>query len=326
MVNLTWDYQNPRLPTLSELAREINGCDLETGRQLSSFGQLKEDGTTASGNWIYCGSFTEEGNLMARRGREDPTGLGMHPDWAWSWPLNRRVLYNRASADAQGLPWDPSRPGISWDGARWTGDVPDYGATTPPGAAGAFIMTEEGVARLFTTQLRDGPFPEHYEPVESPTANLLHGVVSTNPVVHRYDGGAAVLSGDSEEFPYPCTTYRVAERVHFISSNVPYSVETMPDFFIEIPEGLAREKGIPNGSRARVWSRRGSVEGTALVTKRIQPLLVNGRTVWTIGIPIHWGFVGITQGPMANMLTPFVGDGNTRCPEFKAFLVNIEGV
>jgi formate dehydrogenase major subunit len=326
ILSLTWDYENPRLPTLSELAREINGYDLETGTLLPSFGQLKDDGTTSSGNWLYCGSYTEEGNLMARRGERDPTGLGMHPDWAWNWPLNRRVLYNRASADAQGRPWDPSRPGISWDGARWTGDVPDYGATTPPGAAGAFIMTEEGVARLFTTQLRDGPFPEHFEPVESPTANLLHEGVSSSPVIHRYGGVSETLSGASEEFPYPCTTYRVVERVHFVSSHVPYLVEAMPDFFIEIPEGLALEKGIRNGSRARVWSRRGSVEGTALVTKRIQPLLVNGRTVWTIGIPMHWGFVGITQGAMANMLTSFVGDGNTRCPEFKAFLVNIEGV
>jgi len=326
LLNLTWDYENPRLPTLPELAREVNGYDLETGRLLSSFGQLKDDGTTASGNWLYCGSYTEEGNQMARRNGEDPTGLGFHHGWAWNWPLNRRVLYNRASADAEGRPWDATRPGISWDGTKWSGDVPDFGATTPPGGAGAFIMTEEGVARLFTTHLKDGPFPEHFEPMESPAPNLLHEAVATNPAVRLYDDVAGSLSGDADEFPYPCTTYRVAERVHFLTNHVPYLVEAMPDFFIEVPEGLAQEKGIQNGSRARVWSRRGSVEGTAVVTKRIQPLWVNGRTVWTIGIPIHWGFVGITQGPMANTLTPFVGDPNTLCPEYKAFLVNIEGV
>ncbi len=326
LLSLKWDYLNPRLPTLVELAREVNGYDLETGELLSSFGQLRDDGTTASGNWLYCGSFTEEGNLMARRGSADPTGLGMHHDWAWNWPLNRRILYNRASADGEGHPWDPSRPGISWNGKEWIGDVPDFGKTTPPGDAGAFIMTEEGVARLFTTHLRDGPLPEHYEPVESPSANVLHEAVPTNPVIQYYDGVVDSLAGDTDEFPYPCTIYRVVEREHFVTSNVPYLVEAMPDFFVEVPEGLAREKGIENGSRARVWSKRGSVEGTAIVTKRIQPLAVNGKTVWTIGIPVHWGFVGITTGSMANVLTPFVGDANTRCPEYKAFLVNIERV
>ena len=118
--------------------------------------------------------------------------------------------------------------------------------------------------------------------------------------------------------------YRVVEREHFVTSNVPLLVEAMPDFFVELPEGLAEEKGIPNGSQVRVWSKRGEVQGTAIVTKRIKPLQVNGRTVWTVGIPVHWGFVGLTQGSMANLLTPFVGDANTRCPEFKSFLVNVE--
>ena len=323
--HLTWDYLNPREPTLVELAKEINGSDLSTGRLLSSFGQLKDDGSTASGNWIYSGSYTEEGNQMARRGTEDPTDLGMHHDWAWSWPLNRRVLYNRASADAEGKPWDEQRSGIAWNGQRWIGDVPDYGPTTPPDATGAFIMNEEGVARLFSTQLIDGPFSEHYEPVESPTTNVLHENVPINPLIHWYDGVRETLatSGGSE-FPYACTVYRVVEREHFVTSNVPYLVEAMPDFFVEVPEGLAAEKGIANASQVRVWSKRGSVTGTAIVTKRIRPLLVNGRTSWTIGIPVHWGFVGLTAGSMANQLTSFVGDANTRCPEFKSFLVNVE--
>jgi len=326
--SLTWNYLNPREPTLAELAQEINGSDLASGRRLSSFGELKDDGSTASGNWLYSGSYPEEGNQMDRRVTDDPTGLGMHHGWAWSWPLNRRVLYNRASADRDGVPWDRGRSGIAWTGREWIGDVPDYGPTTKPDAMGAFIMTEEGVARLFSPLLKDGPIPEHYEPVESPTVNILHENVPTNPVLRWYDGVRETLAQESEReaYPYPCTIYRVVEREHFVTSNVPYLVEAMPDFFVEVPEGLAAEKGIENGKQVRVWSKRGEVQGTAIVTKRIQPLTVNGQTVWTIGVPVHWGFVGITQGSMANELTPFIGDANTNCPEFKAFLVNVEAV
>ena len=322
---MTWNYNNPRLPTLTELAKEINGFDLTTGKLLSSFGELKNDGTTTSGNWLYTGSYTEAGNQMARRDTADPTGMGFHHGWAWNWPLNRRVLYNRASADVDGKPWDPSRPGIQWTGKEWVGDVPDYGKTMPPGANGAFIMTEEGVARLFTRGLKDGPFSEHYEPAESPSPNLLHEKVAVNPAVRWYGGikdTLAAANGDPE-YPYACTVYRVVEREHFVTSNVPRLVEAMPDFFVEVPEGLAKEKGIRNGGQVKVWSKRGEVIGVAMVTKRIKPLQVNGKTAWTIGIPVHWGFVGITQGSMANLLTPFVGDANTRCPEFKAFVVNI---
>ncbi len=326
--SLTWNYLNPREPTMTELAQEINGYDLASGRRLSSFAELKDDGSTASGNWLYCSSYPEEGNQMARRATDDPTGLGMHHGWAWSWPLNRRVLYNRASADRNGVPWDAARAGIAWNGREWIGDVPDYGRTTRPDAMGAFIMTEEGVARLFSPLLKDGPIPEHYEPVESPTVNVLHEQVPVNPVLRWYDGVRETLAqeGDRDAYPYPCTIYRVVEREHFVTSNVPYLVEAMPDFFVEVPEGLAAEKGIANGGQVRVWSRRGEVQGTAIVTKRIGPLTVNGRTVWTIGVPVHWGFVGITQGSPANQLTPFIGDANTGCPEFKAFLVNVEAV
>ena len=322
--HLTWDYLNPREPSMIELAKEINGYDLRTGRLLSSFGELADDGTTTSGNWIYTGSYTEAGNQMQRRGTDDPGGLGMHHDWAFSWPANRRVLYNRASADAEGRPWDPSRAGIAWNGREWIGDVPDYGRTTPPDAAGAFIMTEEGVARLFSSQqLADGPFSEHYEPVESPSPNALHDNVPINPVIRWYDGVRESLANGDDDYPYACTIYRVVEREHFVTSNVPLLVETMPDFFVELPEGLAAEKGIANGSQVRVWSKRGEVQGTAIVTKRIKPLRVNGKVVWTVGIPVHWGFIGITKGSMANLLTPFIGDANTRCPEFKSFLVNV---
>jgi len=326
--HLTWNYANPREPSLVELAKEINGYDLKTRKLLSSFGQLKADGSTVSGNWLYSGSFTEDGNMMARRGTEDPTGMGMHHTWAWNWPLNRRVLYNRASADAEGRPWDPSRPGIQWTGSEWVGDVPDYGKTTPPGKMGAFIMNEEGVARIFAASpifpMKDGPFPEHYEPVESPTVNILHENVPNSPAVHYYDGIKESLTRNTKEFPYACTVYRVVEREHFVTSNMPYLVESMPDFFIEVPEELAAEKGIVNGGKARVRSKRGEVQGVAIVTKRIKSMMVNGKKTYTVGIPIHWGFIGINQGAIANSLSPFVGDVNTRCPEFKAFLVDIE--
>ena len=279
ILNLQWNYLNQREPRLEELAQEINGSDLATGELLSSFGQLRDDGTTTSGNWLYTGSFTEEGNMMARRGTDDPSGMGFHHDWAFSWPANRRVLYNRASADGEGRPWDVSRSGIRWTGERWIGDVPDYGPTTPPDQAGAFIMTEEGVARLFTTYLVDGPFSEHYEPVESPTPNILHEDVPTNPLIRWYDGVRETLADTRDDYPYVCTVYRVVEREHFVTSNVPYLVELMPDFFVEVPYGLAEEKGIENGERVRVWSKRGEVEGVAVVTKRIKPLTVNGEDV-----------------------------------------------
>ena len=319
-----WDYLNPRLPTLTELAKEINGFDVASGRLVDSFGDLREDGTTSAGNWIYTGSFTEAGNQMRRRDTEDPSGVGMHHGWGFSWPANRRVLYNRASADAQGRPWDPSRPGIRWNGREWIGDVPDYGRTTPPDAAGAFIMTEEGVGRLFTRGLVDGPFGEHYEPAESPTENALHPAVPVNPTLRWYDGVRETLASPEDDFPHVCTVYRVVEREHFVTSHVPYLVEAMPNFFVEVPHALAAEQGIENGGRVRVWSKRGEVDGTAIVTKRIRPMTVNGRVLYTIGIPVHWGSIGITQGAMANNLTPFIGDANTGCPEFKAFVVNVE--
>jgi formate dehydrogenase major subunit len=196
---LTLDYKDPLKPDLDEIAKEINGKDLGTGKQMTSFALLKDDGTTTAGDWIYTGSYLDAGNLMKRRGgiqdpaTNDPTGMGFYPNWAWSWPLNRRVLYNRASADLDGKPWDPKRPGITWTGTKWTGDVPDYPATMDPHDPKAwlpFIMNGEGVGRLFSNGMVDGPFPEHYEPVESPVTNPLHSIVSASPVAFLYDQAA----------------------------------------------------------------------------------------------------------------------------------------
>ncbi len=337
ILNLKWDYANPGNPSLDELAQEVNGFDLTTGNRLPAFSACKDDGTTSCGDWIYSGSYPPEGNMMQRRGTSDPTGLGFFPGWAWSWPLNRRVMYNRASADAQGNPWDPTRPGIKWNGTKWVGDVPDFSPTSAPSEGkGAFIMTGEGVGRLFApgSLTNDGPFPEHYEPMESPVANAL-SKVQNDPAVFLYKDAKDTFAAIDSEFPYVATTYRVTEHEHYLTQNVPYLVEAMPDFFVELPVELAEKKGITNGGKVRVKSKRGEVVGVAIVSKRIRPLKVGGKTVYQVGIPVHWHYAaGRGADPntgkfnatpeMANLLTPYVGDANVRTPEFKGFLVNVE--
>ncbi len=333
VLNLRWPYVDPANPALDEIAKEVNGVDLTTGHQVSTFTELRDDGTTSAGDWIYAGSWTEEGNQMARRGTADPTGLGYFHEWAWSWPLNRRILYNRASADADGQPWDETRPGIRWNGTQWVGDVPDFTATSPPSdGKGAFIMTGEGVARLFApgTLTTDGPFPEHYEQAESPIGNLM-SPTRRNPVAFLYEGAEATFASDDDpDYPYVATTYRVTEHEHYVTQHVPYLVESMPDFFVELPVELADDKGIENGGRVRVVSKRGEVTGVAMVTKRMRPLRIgDGKVVYQIGIPVHWNYAGgkdagSERNTMANLLTPYIGDANVRTPEFKGFLVNIE--
>lgn len=331
IVNLTWGYRTPENPDLEEIAQEINGYDLESGTRLATFADLADDGSTSAGNWIYTGSFPEEGNLMDRRGTDDPTGVGYFHNWAWSWPLNRRVLYNRASADADGNAWDPQRTGIAWDGASWGGDVPDFPPDSPPeDGMGAFIMTGEGVGRLFAPDnlLADGPLPEHYEPTESPIENLVSGT-RRDPATYLYEGAQASFAEDDRDFPYVATTYRVTEHEHFVTQYVPYLVEAMPDMFIEMPVELADEKGIANGDTVTVRSKRGEVRGMAFVTKRMRPLKVgNGKVVYQIGIPVHWHHTAGTgkgnAAMMANLLSPYIGDATVRTPEFKGFLVNID--
>lgn len=323
LLEMSWDYANPAHPSLDEVAREINGRHLSSRQQLKASSELQEDGSTMCGNWIYCGSWTEEGNQMARRGQEDPTGLGLYPNWAWSWPANRRILYNRASADREGKPWDARRAPLRWDGSQWSGDTPDYKGDASPESLGAFIMLPEGVAKLYAADFLEGPFPEHYEPAESPVKNPLHQEVSTNPLAPVFHGEFDRL-GEAKDFPYVAITYRLTEHFHYWTKHVASGSELQTNFFVEVPEELAREKGIRAGDRVRVRSARGFVEGPALVTKRIRPLRVEGRTVYQIGIPIHWGFVGRVRGPLVNNLTPSVFDPNSGTPEYKGFLVNLE--
>jgi formate dehydrogenase major subunit len=342
VLGLNWWYSNPVSPSLDEVAKEINGWAIQdvrderagttvvrAGQQVARSADLRADGTTLSGNWLYVGMYTDAGNLTQRRSHADASGLGRYSDWAFSWPANRRVLYNRCSADAAGRPWDPSRSAIAWTGERWTGDVPDIAPDSPPSAGlGAFMMLPEGVARLFIPgQFVDGPWSEHYEPVESPVANPLHPSQSSNPAVKLFSTEFDTL-GTADEYPIVCTTYRLTEHFHFWTKNNPYSVQLQPEFFVEIPEGLALEKSIANGDRVRVSSARGSIEGRAMVTRRIKPMQVAGKTTYQIGFPIHWGFLGRGQqrGSLANLVTPTVVDPNSFAPEYKGFLVKLEKV
>jgi len=344
ILNLTWPYKVPHEPGPDELAMEYNGralADLtdpkdptkvlaKAGEQVSGFGLLRDDGTTASGCWIWAGAWTQAGNMMARRDTADPYGIGQTPNWAWAWPANRRILYNAASSDPSGKPWNARRTLVKWNGKAWMGaDVPDIRPDAAPDQnVGPFIMTAEGVARLFApTGMAEGPLPEHYEPLESPLAgNPMHQNEKA-----RFNPAARVFKGDMEmmgapkDFPYVATSYRLTEHFHYWTKHVRTSAVLQPEQFVEIGEGLAKEKGIANGDRVKVSSKRGVIQVVALVTKRIPALTVDGKTVHTVGLPNHWGFVGLTKpGYLVNTLTPFVGDANTQTPEYKSFTVNIE--
>jgi formate dehydrogenase major subunit len=304
---------------------------VKAGEQMPGFAPLQADGSTACGNWIYSGCWSQAGNMTARRDTADPTGLGVYPGWGFSWPANRRILYNRASADPAGKPWDPSRKYLAWSGTSWAGgaDVPDMRPdAAPEQGVGPFIMNPEGVARLHAIGMNEGPFPEHYEPFENPLGvNLMcptNAKAVSNPAARVYKGDLEAF-GKAAEFPYAATTYRLTEHLHFWTKHAKSNAVTQPAPFVEIGEELAKEKGIAHGQRVKVKSNRGEVIAACVVTKRMKALDVNGKKVHHVGIPIHWGFKGVTQnGYLANALTPFVGDANSQTPEFKAFLVNIE--
>ena len=341
ILNLAWPYRDPLNPTPEELAKEMNGRALadipdpknpgqvlvKKGEQVPGFAALQDDGSTMCACWIFAGCWTQAGNQMARRDNAD-TGLGNTPGWAWAWPANRRILYNRASCDPAGKPWDPARQLIKWNGEKWVGaDVPDFKIDEAPDTAmSPFIMNNEGVGRLFAVdKMADGPFPEHYEPMESPIGtNPLHPKVVSSPAVRLFADDRARM-GVHTDFPYVGTTYRLTEHFLFWTKNSRLNAIMQPEQFVEIGEALAKEKGISQGDTVKLSSKRGFIKAKAVVTKRIKALQVNGQTVHQIGIPLHWGFEGATQkGFITNTLAPFVGDVNTQTPEYKSFLVNLE--
>lgn len=341
ILNLTWNYSNPRNPDAAEVLKEINGYAVEdvpdpadpsklllrAGQLLPNFGVMRDDGKTASGCWIYTGVYTEAGNMSMRRDASDPTGKGVFPNWGFAWPANRRVLYNRASSDPNGKPWSERKKYIWWNGSRWTGpDVPDYAPTVAPDkAVGPFIMNPEGTARLFArTTMPDGPFPEHYEPMDAYIANPLHPKVTTNPVVRVFAADAKAF-GKPDKFPIVATSYRLTEHFHYWTKNAHANAVLQPELFVEMGERLAAAKGVKNGDWVEVTSQRGSIKAKACVTKRLRPIMVDGKPCDVLGIPIHYGFVGLTRKahPM-NVLTPPVGDASVQTPEYKAFLVDVK--
>jgi formate dehydrogenase major subunit len=348
ILHLAWSYTDPHNPSLAEVLQEINGKALadvkdlklnqsfKAGQQLPGFSWLRDDGSTACGNWIYCGAWTEAGPQVARRGTEDPSGLGIHLNWAWSWPANRRVLYNRASCDLSGKPWDPERRQVWWNEAagKWVGnDVPDFKPdSNPKDHLGPFIMNPEGVGRIFVPigAVVDGPFPEHYEPIESPVANVLHPERSHNPVVKKLTTPLDRFGTVNEGFNVVCTTYRLTEHYHYWTKNNPVNVQLVPEPFVEVPFELAQEMGLEGGEKVKVTSARNQFVAKAMVTRRIKPMMIDGKKIYQIGIPIHWGYRGIaedagrTAHTPTNLLSPTVIDPNAFTPEFKGFLVKLE--
>ena len=342
---LTWDYPEHgerREPSAEAVLREINGVGPD-GRALSSSTQLRPDGSTACGCWIYCGVYADEVNQAARRrpGREQSA---VAPEWGWAWPDNRRILYNRASADPEGRPWSERKAYVWWDAERgeWTGlDVPDCEIGKPPGyvpPAGAlaeaalagtdpFIMQADGKGWLYVPAgLADGPLPAHYEPHESPVTNSLYAQ-QANPARRVYHRPESPYNVPAERFPYVLTTYRLTEHhtAGGMSRPLAYLAELQPELFCEVSPRLAAELGLANGGWATIVTSRAVVEARVLVTGRIRPLRVEGRLVHQVGLPYHWGWGGggLVTGDVANDLTPLVFDPNVSIQEGKAMTCDV---
>ncbi len=349
--NLTWNYRREgpqQEPVVDDIVKEINGYTVADGKVVKGFTQLKADGSTACGCWIFSGIMPEEGKNLARRREPDNyVSLG----WCFTWPANRHILYNRASADPEGKPWSERKKYLWWDPehnngdgtkGRWVGyDVPDFPETKSPTAkadpdgtgldthAGTdpFIMNVEGRGRLYAPSgLTDGPLPTFYEPVESPVTNLLYPQMPTNPVVKHWRRPDNPENGIANpEYPYAITTYRLTEH-HVggaMSRWLPWLSELQPELFAEISEELAAEKGVKNGDWITLWTKRGEVEAKAMVTPRMKPLQIEGRTVHQIGLPYHWGYQGVVKGDVANDLLLLVADRNVSMHDAKAFTCNM---
>jgi formate dehydrogenase major subunit len=353
ILNLKWDYTTDGKFDAHKVARAINGSfsrdvtigdkSYKKGQLMPSFAFLEDDGSTASGNWLYCQSYNESGNNMARRDKTDISGIGLHSNWAWCWPLNRRILYNRASVDLKGQPWNPAKPVIRFAGDvqngkyvsnKWVGDVPDggwYPMMNPDGTLREdskypFIMQPDGFGCIYGPGMVDGPFPEHYEPIECPVERNLMSSQFVNPVAAIYASGMDVYKTCDPRFSIVGTTYRVTEhwQTGVLTRWLPWLLEAEPQVFVEMSEELAELKGVKNGDMVIVESPRGSLEAVAMVTTRFRPFTVMGQTIHEVGLPWHFGWVWPPEGgDSANLLTSAAGDPNTRIPETKAFMVNV---
>lgn len=349
--HLVWNYRREgplQEPVVEDIVKEINGYTVADGKPVKDFQALKADGSTACGTWIFSGIMPEEGKNLANQ-RNPDTYVSL--DWGFTWPANRHILYNRASADPEGRPWSERKKYLWWDAehqnedgtkGRWVGyDIPDFPETKPPTArakpdgwgldaqsgASPFIMQSEGVGRLFVPSgLTDGPLPTHYEPAESPVPNLLYPNMPNNPVLKRWRRPDNPENGMANpEFPYAITTYRLTE--HHVGGAMtrwlPWLSELQPELFAEISEELAAEKGIKQGDWITIWTKRGEVEARAMVTQRIKPLNMKGRTVHQIGLPFHWGYAGVVTGDIANDLLLLVADRNVSMHDAKSFTCNM---
>jgi len=336
---LDWDMEGefgPGRVDVDKVYKEMNGFDLKTGKLVERFADLRDDGTTTSGCWIYTGMYTEEaGNKTKNRNNEDTDRMGNFHGWSFSWPVNRRVLYNRASCDLKGKPYNPDKVLIQWDASageagEWVGgDVPDFAKDAAPDSergAMPFIMHASGMGHLFAN-MNDGPFPEHYEPYDAPTKNVFSSV-ELNPAVIISDEKYLEAKGTTDKFPIIATTYRQSEHWQGgpMTRNKEWTAELAPHMYIEMSEALAKEKGISHTDKVIVSSVRGEIEAYALVTKRFRTFEINGEKKHHIGMPWHFGFKGVATGASANTLIAHIGDANSFIPESKAFLVDVRKV
>lgn len=349
LLNLTWDYEPDHPhgvegePDIERVLQEINGRHTQDDTLLPDFTHLRADGSTVCGCWIYSGVFPEPGRNRARERQRDDNPLS--PNWGFAWPVNRRVMYNRASADPDGNPWSDRKKLVWWDDVkqRWVGDdVPDFEPTKPPsyrppvGAAGMaaiggdrpFILKTDGLGWLYAPKgARDGPLPAHYEPIESPVGNRLHPERRTIPGVRTFPGPLNPLTdGPSADFPVVACTFRLTE--HYLSGPMSrfnsWLNELQPEMFVEVSPELAAERGLVNGGWAKVSTLRGGIVCRALVTARIPHLLLDGKPVHQVGLPFHWGYAGEVVGGNANDLTALLAEANVSIHEGKAFACQVE--
>jgi formate dehydrogenase major subunit len=348
---LRWEYpthSSIREPAAEAVLQEVNGWEIASGRFLSGYPELKEDGSTLCGCWIYCGCFADGINQTARKKPHWEQESYVANEWAWAWPSNRHIIYNRASADPDGNPWSERKRYVWWDAEQgtWTGlDTPDFTVDKPPGyvppedakaedaIAGdhPFIMQADGRAWLYVPQgLEDGPLPTHYEPHESPFDNPLYSQ-RANPRRQQHEDLAEdpynPVAGEpgAEVYPYVVTTYRLTEHhtAGGMTRSVPYLAELQPEMFCEVHPDLAREVGLEHRGWATIYTSRSAIEARVLVTERMRPVRVNGRDVHQIGLPYHWGRRGLVTGDSANDLAHMALDPNVHIQEVKAFTCGI---